>query len=666
MKDKMLTLLCFLVLSLGLNLGPAFANEQREADRANQTLFVTDYLDKLRVSCNCGVKEFELMQTALSEYPPHLINPIPKNQALLSSKCYPYWQSFETIVEKAQGVDLDYPQIRNKVEQLIYETKDNEYKKDEARVKTENINIETDFATIPKGTYQNEFIGAFKISQDVDIQTTPVTQYQWTKVMGDNPAEFKTGEDSRQVEINGKQIEMCPNKPVENVSYEMIIEFIKKLNEQDPVYEYGLPSIEEYLALLGNNTQTKGSSCLSQEETCHVEFSSYQYLGNKRIYSISDNVLEFTRDSLQRVDLNLPPTNKILFGFPYYSTDDRADKLSSITKPIYYARMSSDNLGFRLIRYKKGNLSPMCKQYNLVWGEENVTPNKNYIWDKTCQVYIHKAEYLEWMVEFKDRYSKEIQHTIETLLLMRGGEVESLKETTKLYLDYLGISDLTPLMGLTKLEILHLSDNKISDLTPLMSLTKLEILRLGYNEISDIAPLASLSKLKVLRLNMNMNTISDLTPLASLIELKVLELGYNKISDFTPLSGLTKLTSLLLSGNNISDISSLAGLTRLEELWLEQNNISDITPLANLTELRRLVLSENNLITDVKPLTRLVKLQVLFLDKNNISDISPLIGLRKLDELHIEHNNILDMHLLAMLSQGGIKITAFPQLITKK
>jgi len=577
-------LLYFLILNICLSLssGPVLANEQIEKERVDPTPFVTDYLDKLRTNCACGVKEFELMQSALSEYPPHLANPIPKDHALLSSKCYTYWQNFETIVEKAQGVNLDYSQIRSKVEQLIYEIKDNEYKRDEARVKTENINIEMDFATIPKGTYQNEFIGTFKISQDVDIQTTPVTQYQWTKVKGENPAEFKTGEDSRQVEINGKQIEMCPNKPVENVSYEMITEYIKKLNEQDPVYEYGLPSIEEYLALLGNNTQTKGSSCLSREETCHVEFSSYQYLGNKRIYSISDNVLEFTRDSLQRVDLNLPQTKQLLFGLSYYSEDKKLSGLSSITRPIFDAKTLSDNIGFRLIRYKKPGIPKASKLYNLKWNEKSMVLDKNYIWDQICQIYTHKVELLDWMVKHKDRYSEQTQHTIEALL--NQGSVAELKNKAYLYLEEKNISDLTSLAGLTKLEWLYLEGNSISDITPLMGLTKLEILHLIDNKISDLTPLTGLTKLKYLYLDKN--KISDLTYLAGLIKLERLGLSNNNISGLTTLAGLTELEELNLCDNNISDLTPLTGLTKLEHLFLGNNKISDITPLAGLKKLK--------------------------------------------------------------------------------
>ena len=300
MKIKTLILLFLLTLSLNLSLGVAFASEHEQ--RVDPTPFVTEYFDKLRVKCNFGVKEFELMREALLENSPRLINPLPKDEALILSNCYPYWDNFERILNKAKNVKLDYEQIITKVDKLINEIKDNEYQREEAHIKTENINIEMDFAVIPAGEYKNYFIGSFAVSPDISIQTTPVTQYQWAKVMGDNPSNFKTGEDSRKVEINGKQIEMCPNKPVESVSYEMITEFIKKLNDQDPIYEYQLPSIEEYLAVIGNHAQTRGYSCLNQKETCHIEFSGYQYLGKQRVYSMLDNVLEFTRNSQERTD----------------------------------------------------------------------------------------------------------------------------------------------------------------------------------------------------------------------------------------------------------------------------------------------------------------------------------------------------------------------------
>jgi formylglycine-generating enzyme required for sulfatase activity len=63
------------------------------------------------------------------------------------------------------------------------------------------------------------------------LQTTPVTQGQWEKVMGNNPSEFKKGGDD------------CP---VELVSWDDAHEFIQKLNETEDVSYYRLPTEAEW------------------------------------------------------------------------------------------------------------------------------------------------------------------------------------------------------------------------------------------------------------------------------------------------------------------------------------------------------------------------------------------------------------------------------------
>lgn len=60
------------------------------------------------------------------------------------------------------------------------------------------------------------------------MQRTEVTQLQWMLVMGNNPSKFR-----------------CPDRPVENVSWDDCQEFIKKLNELDGT-NYRLPTEEEW------------------------------------------------------------------------------------------------------------------------------------------------------------------------------------------------------------------------------------------------------------------------------------------------------------------------------------------------------------------------------------------------------------------------------------
>lgn len=79
--------------------------------------------------------------------------------------------------------------------------------------------------------------------KDFEMQTTPVTQSQWQKVMGNNPSFFKGD-----------------NNPVERVSFYDVEEFIKKLNESQNEYTYRLPTKDEWVyCALGNEEPVKES-----------------------------------------------------------------------------------------------------------------------------------------------------------------------------------------------------------------------------------------------------------------------------------------------------------------------------------------------------------------------------------------------------------------------
>ena len=72
---------------------------------------------------------------------------------------------------------------------------------------------------------------AVNISQSFYLQTTEVSQGQWKRVMGDNPSSFtKCGDD-------------CP---VENVSWDDVKDFIKKLNVMESTDKYRLPTEAEW------------------------------------------------------------------------------------------------------------------------------------------------------------------------------------------------------------------------------------------------------------------------------------------------------------------------------------------------------------------------------------------------------------------------------------
>ena len=91
------------------------------------------------------------------------------------------------------------------------------------------------------GTYDDERpLHHVTISDAFYLGKYEVTQKQWYEVMGDNPSHFK-GDDL----------------PVENVSWEDVQKFIKKLNKKENTHKYRLPSEAEweYAARAGTTTR---------------------------------------------------------------------------------------------------------------------------------------------------------------------------------------------------------------------------------------------------------------------------------------------------------------------------------------------------------------------------------------------------------------------------
>ncbi len=127
------------------------------------------------------------------------------------------------------------------------------------------------------------------------------------------------------------------------------------------------------------------------------------------------------------------------------------------------------------------------------------------------------------------------------------GKIVRYKETVykvkdnALYLTWLGIQDISEIIGIDKLvnlKALYLFDNNISEINRLENLINLEILHLTGNQVTEISGLTSLTKLRVLCLDRN--KINEIKGLETLTELQVLKLDNNQIPkiDLERLGGL--------------------------------------------------------------------------------------------------------------------------------
>lgn len=211
--------------------------------------------------------------------------------------------------------------------------------------------------------------------------------------------------------------------------------------------------------------------------------------------------------------------------------------------------------------------------------------------------------------------------SLETYDAVNFEAVSSLVNLTSLSLkirDYTDISSITSLENLSSFEFTNTGSLNKQNTEAIGSLINLQSLKLNGN-LTDISPLLNLTKL--ISLDLSHNTIKDLTPISYFRNLVELNLEDNNIIDITPLSSLNKLTSLNLQGNKINDILPLSTLSNLTHLLVSWNEIVDIAPLASLQNLTTLWLGANQ-ISSISELKSLPKLKELLLDGNPLNDNS--------------------------------------------
>ena len=215
-----------------------------------------------------------------------------------------------------------------------------------------------------------------QITKPFEIMTTEVTQSMWVKVMGSNPSSFKLqGHCSNHDSEN----DMCPNHPVEQVSWDDVQEFLGKLNEalgltgcdgtpSSATGCYRLPTEAEweYSARAGT------TKVFSFGDNSAKDYAWYRYsrnnsdrqtqaVGLKRanpwlLYDVHGNVWEWVQDSyVSTLPGGVDPLNtsgdssstRIFRGGSWRSN---AGDLRTANRGKVNANHRADNVGFRLVR----------------------------------------------------------------------------------------------------------------------------------------------------------------------------------------------------------------------------------------------------------------------------------------------------------------------------
>lgn len=407
---------------------------------------------------------------------------------------------------------------------------------------TREVHRAMKFVEIPAGNYVDAISHEkFEILPGIEIQDTPVTQWQWAQIMGENPAHHVDGLDAEEIVVMGKKVRIRPDAPIECICCKDVQRFIKKLNKQKNGYVYALPSVQEYQVV---------ANAFKQNDS----FIEHQ---SQHPWSITGKIWQFTRDTVAMKDKQA----HVVFGGAR-----EIKNVKDFVRPVVYDTSKHQAISLRLIRYRK---QIVCEQKvtnyssnQLTWNgedcfinnasqwdeltnkqKENCVVNNDWHWDEQANLALLRGEDgLQWIFDHEADYSAETQYTLKCLRFWSGtGNIDTLSKLKNLAIRVKDIRDISPLVHLTNLTYLGLWSNKISDITPLVYLKKLTGLDLWRNEISDISSLAHLTSLT--DLGLHDNCIQDFTTLVQLNNLKSLRLDSTQIKHFHIIKNARQLFS---------------------------------------------------------------------------------------------------------------------------
>ena len=231
-----------------------------------------------------------------------------------------------------------------------------------------------------KHQHQIEKQVGITLSQAFEMMTTEVTQQMWFDVMKKNPSQFKTPEYCDNHLKIGKE-DLCPNHPVEQVSWDDVQIYIKRRNEakgltsclgtpNDPVGCLRLPTEAEweYAARGGTTTPYSfGDADIGDYAWYKTNSNGQTHPAKTRManpYGLHDmhgNVLEWVQDFRfgREIREERGAPLRILRSSGYYSAhyvirggghDNSAQFLSSSFRYFSSPRTKRHDLGFRLVR----------------------------------------------------------------------------------------------------------------------------------------------------------------------------------------------------------------------------------------------------------------------------------------------------------------------------
>lgn len=320
-----------------------------------------------------------------------LTNPISEEDITNNSALHTHRNGINDHLHGARKIDLE--EVRKWARGILESSAAVRIQRSETRLETQTLYRRLTFNRVEAGEFlMGDPISKLNVvlSNSFELMATPVTQWQWSLIMGANPSKFAKGAEAIVATINGSAIKMQPDHPVEQVRWDDVQFFIGKLNElslsDDPLLyqlieghkkgdQYSLPTEAQLQFVIKNRGKASGTYNIGENEadlqkvawyfnnsehTTHpVATRDPLMVDGQAFYDLHGNVSEWVQDrfnSLPYFQTLVDPTGPTTGH--YYNVvvgggwDCNASNLTSNyrrgEKPTY----RSAQVGFRLVRIR--------------------------------------------------------------------------------------------------------------------------------------------------------------------------------------------------------------------------------------------------------------------------------------------------------------------------
>ncbi len=134
------------------------------------------------------------------------------------------------------------------------------------------------------------------------------------------------------------------------------------------------------------------------------------------------------------------------------------------------------------------------------------------------------------------------------------------------------ISDLVPVLHLTRLNTLQFSGTGVSKLDPVTQMVQLRKIRCPKNPISDLTPVTGLSNLK--EIDFSNTQVEELVPLQNMMNLEVLKFSGTPVKNLKYIVKLTNLRVVEFYNTRVSSLDALQGMSQLQSLKIFNSKVS--------------------------------------------------------------------------------------------